>query len=182
MALVACVLADPPPLQDPPPATRPTIIATCASPELGAPIGKQPTDTVGLDFAVCVAIDPNQPLQVRVFVDYGTPTSYLIPQPAPATDAGVGGDDGGTVLVAFHVFASSLGDPTQCHTIELDVATNGWVDLNGVSNVPVVPPGGDRAVWSYEPTGTCAFYDAGSPPPPAADADADADAGDASSE
>ncbi len=155
--LLACVLADPPPIQQLPAESRPVIINTGVTPPLGVVIGAQPSDTEGMAFSVPVQIDPDQALQWRVFVDFATAAT---PSLDSQFDAGPGGN--GTTTVTFTLFGGDLGDPTQCHTIELDVASNGWVPLSqGPSNVPVDPPGGDRVVWNYEPTGNCVFYDAG---------------------
>ncbi|HSQ66281.1 MAG TPA: hypothetical protein VLM85_23825 [Polyangiaceae bacterium] len=169
-ALLACVLADPPPLQQLPPPSRPIIIGSSASPPLGVPISTQPTDQAQLSFAVNVQIDPDQALQYRVFVDYSG-TSGVLAQSGELPGSGA---DGGTP-VAFDIFPVHLGDPTQCHTIELDVATQGWFDPSGPSNVAVSPPGGDSVRWIYQPTGNCNLFDAGlfdagtSPQPDASD-------------
>jgi hypothetical protein len=171
-ALLACVLADPPPLQELPPASRPLIIGSSASPPLGTPIGTQPTNQVSISFAANVQIDPGDALQWRVFVDYGAATGGGLVHHGDTV--GLDGDGGGTP-VTFDIFASDLGDPTRCHTIELDVATKGWTDTNGQNNVPVQPPGGDTAVWMYQPTGNCNVFDAGPSPQPDADASDGAD-------
>ena len=180
-ALLACVLADPPPLQELPPPMRPVIVHPSVDPPLGV-IGLQPDNAPPMKFSVPIQVDPNETLQWRVFIDLHRTTS-----PPPALlkfsfDQGVGGDGGTTVTFDIN-FAADL-DPTICHTIDFVVA-NLFINNTTFAADPQDPPGGDGAKWTYEPLGNCNVYDAGPMPeagPDASDASDASDAGDGASE
>jgi len=181
-ALLACVLADPPPLQELPPPMRPVINHLGASPPLGEVIGLQPDNAPPMPFSVPIQVDPNETFQWRVFIDLHRTLSSPPALLKFSFDQGVGGDGGTTVTFDIN-FAADL-DPTTCHTIDFVVA-NLFINDTTFAADPQDPPGGDSASWIYEPVGNCNVYDAGPMPEAGPDAsdgsDAD-DAGDGASE
>jgi hypothetical protein len=176
---VACVLADPPPIQNPPTPTRPFILTDSVSPPADQKIVAPPTDTP-LVFSVPVLSDPDQPLTFRVFVDLDQ-TSTLLP-----TKVKSGTDDGGATgeapdagdsvrVLGFQLATSDLIDFSQCHTFTFIVARD-FIEDHPAN--PTDPPGGDQITWFYEPQTDCTTYDAA---PPTYDLDA-GDAGDGATE
>lgn len=173
--VVACVLADPPPILPIPPLTRPVILHDSTSPSLDEKLASLP-----LQFAVPVQVAPDQSLKWRVFVDTD-------PNGPPNTAPITGGiDDGGVLatdptdasvayrLIQFQLAGSEI-DLGSCHTITIVVAYD-FVEL--LPGSPRDPPGGDRATWFYEPTPDCTRYDA-APPFDASVDDGGLDGGDA---
>lgn len=163
--IAACILADPPPLVAIPPITAPNILAASVSPPLDQLITSAPAQT--LSFSVPVETDPNQPLKYRVFVDVDpnvAPTGGGLVK-SESVDGGVlaTGPDASSVVVLpidFTLTSGQLGGLDACHTITLVVAYDFVPTLAGT---PVYPPGGDLAVWRYEPTGSCNYFDAAPP-------------------
>ncbi len=179
-AVGACVLADPPPLEQIPPAVRPLIVHESVSPPLSQKITSAPGGS--LAFGVPVQVDPDQSFKWRVFVDRdpnGDPSTGA-PQAGGADDGGVLGTtapDGDIVGVREIDFplTSSQVDFSVCHTITIVVAQDFEQFFPAK---PVDPPGGDSVTWFYEPVGDCSYFDAA---PPTSDAAPDV-AGDGADE
>lgn len=173
--IAACVLADPPPLVQIPPPTRPVILHDSVSPPLDQKLLAPPGQS--LDFVVPVQVDPDQAVQWRVFVDLDPNGSPNIgPTTGGVDDGGVLGTtpaEGGSIAVREEHFSLTAGqiDLGACHTITFVVAYS-FQPLLPAS--PVDPPGGDRATWFYEPMGDCTYFDA-APPTDAGTADGPAE-------
>jgi hypothetical protein len=170
-AIVACVLADPPPIQTPPPLQAPFIITGSVTPPPLEKIRANPPcpNGAGSDcFVVPVMVDPNAAVAWRVFVD-------LDPKGAPAPSFIESGQDDGGVLgvtgeagtgvrnISF-ALTPTTWDPTQCHTFTFVVAYGFTDSAGGDFARPVTPPGGDSVTWFYEPVSDCSFFDAGTFP------------------
>src|ERR1022692_4901011 len=70
--VIACVLADPPPLVTPPPVTRPVIVSESVTPRLDKKILAPSTTGSTITFNVPVEVDPTQAIVWRVFQDLDT--------------------------------------------------------------------------------------------------------------
>jgi hypothetical protein len=158
---VACVLADPPPLANPPAPGAPKILSGSVSPPLAQKILAPPPNTP-LDFSVPVEATPSVSLTFRVFIDW-VATSTSAPSISVTDDGGATGalpDSGDSVRVFDFKIPPSQGvDFSVCHTITFFVA---YAFQPNSPSVPV-SPGGDQATWYYEPVSDCTF-DNGAPP------------------
>ena len=171
-AVGACILADPPPLEQIPPLVRPLIVHESVSPSLSQKITSAPGGQ--LSFGVPVQVDPDQSFKWKVFVDRdlnGDPLNGA-PQDTGADDGGAlgttapDGDIVGVRVVDFSLTSSQLNFGL-CHTITIIVAQ----DFEPLAPAkPVDPPGGDSVTWFYEPVGDCSYFDAA---PPTGDAGPD---------
>lgn len=151
-ALVACIIADPPPEQLHPPTRRPTIVHAAVSPPLSAPFG----DPIPDEFVVPVQLsDPRVPFKWRLFIDFDPITN---PEGSLAqTGTGAGTPTSADLqIVTFSVDRQALQG--ACHTIEFVVA------LDFESTHGADPAGADSVTWRYEPQGNfagCTPFDAG---------------------
>jgi len=168
---VACVLADPPNIEQIPPPQQPFIITGSVSPPLDQPIGALPSSVQSLSFAVPVETDPDETLQWRVFID--DDTSYVI-SASGSEDGGVMATAPGEAGVGYRVIQFSLQasvaiDFSACHRFKVVVAYAFANQLScaacgsAPSDQPAYPPGGDTATWFYEPISDCNIYDAAPP-------------------
>jgi hypothetical protein len=181
---VACILADPPPLDQPPPQSRPVIISEEVQPPLDQKIGAPPTGVSSLTFTVAVLADPGEPLTWWLLQDFDSvrDTARLSWRAPP--DAGTQPliDNDASQSVQQLSMTVQPSDLEQCHTFTLVVAAAapGFETNSNAVAVPVYPPGGDRVTWWYQPidTDTCAYFDAA---PPTFQPDG-GDAGDGASE
>ena len=165
-AVTACILADPPPIQEIPPPSAPRIIGESVTPPLNEKLTALP-----LEFVVPVEADTDETLQWRVFI--GDNVNATI---GAAEDGGVlatDPNDAGTSVrvISFQAAALSL-DVTQCTKITIVVA----YDFGQSPSSPRNPPGGDQETWFYEPIPDCTLDDA-APPFDAAVSDAGLDGG-----
>ncbi len=164
----ACILADPPPELVVPGHRRPAIVTMSVRPVLSEKIRSVADIPPPAGMAAFVEVDPDVPLEWRVFVD-GEVKRFGTVQPQPQTALA----EAGTVdtrTITFGLDPTDGVDDSACHVIQLSVALAFTAD-----NKPVEPPGGDTAYWFFEPV-DCALFDAG-PVPDAGDA---GDGGDAS--
>jgi len=158
-AAVACVLADPPPIDPLPPATRPTILTDIVAPLPGR-LTSQP-----VIFTIPVAVDPNQTMQWRVFQDLDpTINAPWVGALNVTDDGGVTdfADAGNAVRVVSDPFNGL--DFSTCHTFTFVVAFA--FDTTTFSK-PADEPGciscGTRVDWTYEPVSDCTYDDAAPP-------------------
>jgi hypothetical protein len=163
-AVIACVLADPPPIVTPAPQEPPRILVESVTPPPGQVLKTSPPCTNLTDcFVVPVSVDLNASIKWRVFID-------LDPTGTPQQFQG-NTDDGGVLAVlpdagpgirtlTFNPQQSPNFDPTQCHVITFIVAYDFFVD----DFAKPLPPGGDSVYWFYQPNSDCSFYDAGALP------------------
>ena len=166
-AVIACVLADPPPIVNPAPQDAPEILTLSVSPPTTHKLKTAPPCTTVTDcFVVPVKVDPNAAVKWRVFVDLD-PTGLPTQSPAISQQ-----DDGGVLAVAsdagpsIRTFSFSLNqnvqfDPTQCHTITFIVAYDFFPDD---FSKPFPAGLGSSVTWVYEPVDDCTAYDAGALP------------------
>jgi hypothetical protein len=160
-AVIACVLADPPPIVTPAPQEPPRILVDSVTPPPGQIVKTIPPCTNLTDcFVVPVAVDLNASIKWRVFID-------LDPTTAPQVFYG-GDNDGGVLAVApdagagirtisFNPQAITTFTASDCHVITFVVA----YDFFPEDFAKPLPPGGDTVTWFYQPTQDCTFYDAG---------------------
>ena len=175
VAILACVLADPPVIEQPPPASRPLIIHDSVTPRLDQKLLAPPNAAAGIAFDVPVLADPTTKLAWAVFEDLDTtapnaPILHSLPD-----DAGLQGlpiIDGGEAIrnIGFSLLASNGVDFSGCHKITFIVGTG---FNSNASTQPLDPPGGDSVTWWYEPVSDCSFYDAAPPTDAAASDGAD---------
>jgi hypothetical protein len=162
---VACVLADPPPIVTPPPQSPPSIVAKSVTPSLFKTLQSAMPCAGGSGsdcFVVPVTIDPNASVKWRVFVD-------LDPTGSQGQDSIASGQDDGGVLgvtpdagpnvrsFTFGIGPQTPIDLTQCHTFTFIVAYDFYPD----DFSKPLPPGGDYAIWFYQPIANCNYYDGG---------------------
>jgi len=165
-AALACVLADPPPVDPLPPPSRPTILSDIVTPRLDQKLTSQP-----VAFDIPVAVDPSQSIKWRVFQDL---------DPAVNTQF-VGGldvtDDGGVTLPDTGNAVRVIDDPfngldfgSQCHTFTFVVAVDfdptifaRPADIVGSNGDVVCASCGDQVTWFWQPVADCNFDDAAPP-------------------
>ncbi len=164
---VACVLADPPPIDPPPPELQPFILYGSVSPPASLKITAPPTN-VPLTFTVPVLASVSAGVTFRVFVDLD-PTSSATPFKlfSVTDDGGATGETPDADNESTRVFTFSIGSSTPidfgtCHSFTFVVAGSKGFEDNA-SALPIDPPGGDQITWFYEPITDCTFYDAGPP-------------------
>jgi hypothetical protein len=170
--IVACILADPPPIATPPPTTRPIIDNDLTTPRpgrLGAADVSVVAGVAQLTFVVVIAVDPdnaNEQLTWRMLREYDPNMQNVgIPLAATTDEAGVTGQtimDGGEALriVTLTISEADNIDFSTCHTFTF-VAATGW-EGNALAT-PLNPPGGDSVTWTYEPLADCSASDAAPP-------------------
>jgi hypothetical protein len=163
-AVIACVLADPPPIVTPAPQEPPQILVDSVTPPPGQILKTMPPCTNLTDcFVVPISVDLNASIKWRVFVD-------LDPTTAPQGFYG-GDNDGGVLAVApdagpgvrtitFNPQAITTFTASECHVITFIVA----YDFFPEDFAKPLPPGGDTVYWFYQPNNDCTFYDAGALP------------------
>jgi hypothetical protein len=160
---VACVLADPPPIQQPASLDRPIILTDSVSPPLDQKITAPPTGTP-LTFSVPVRVSPDQSVKYRVFVDLQQSATSFDKLISVTDDGGATGtlpDAGDSVRALGFQFPSSTPiDFGACHTFTFVVA---YDFIDNQSPNPIDPPGGDQVTWFYEPIADCTYYDAAPP-------------------
>jgi hypothetical protein len=163
-AAVACVLADPPPIDNLPPPTRPTILTDIVYPSPYQKLTSPPAS-----FNIPIAVDPNQPITWRMFEDLNPliNTSYV--SGLDVTDDGGATDqaDAGNAIRDESIDNPSTTtelDFTQCHTFTFVVAFA--FDPTTFSK-PITVPGcvscGTSVTWVYEPVSDCSLFDAAPP-------------------
>jgi hypothetical protein len=165
-AVLACILADPPPIVNPAPQEPPHILVESVTPPPGQILKTNPPCSNVTDcFVVPVTVDLNASIKYRVFSDLDTTGS------GTQTAVISGSDDGGVLAVgpeasvgvrtlSFSLQQNLNFDPTQCHVITFVVAYDFFAD----DFSRPLPPGGDSVFWVYQPNGDCTFYDAGALP------------------
>jgi hypothetical protein len=162
-ALIACILADPPPIIETH-QEAPEIQTLSVSPPTNQVLKTLPPCTNTMDcFVVPVLVDPNAAVKWRVFSDLdptGSPTQFPIRQDQDDGGVlGVAGDAGAGIRNITFSLNQNLGfDPTQCHTITFIVAYDFFPDD---FSKPLPPGFGSTVSWRYEPLDDCTFYDAG---------------------
>ncbi len=166
-AVIACVLADPPPIVTPALPQAPEILSLSVTPPPSQILKTDPCTNVQDCFVVPVLVDPNLAVKWRVFRD-------LDPNNAAQGFVLNGQDDGGVLGVtneagpSVRTFTFSLQqnlqfDPTQCHTITFIVAFD-FFDSAGDFSKPSPIGVGSSVTWYYKPLEDCSFYDAGALP------------------
>ncbi len=160
-AAVACVLADPPPIDPLGPPTRPTILTQSVAPPAGQYLTADP-----VNFQVPVSVDPDQPVTWRVFQDLAVGSTADPIAGLDNTDDGGTTDlaeAGNTVRVITFSLPTSL-DFSTCHRFKFVVAAA--FDLS-VPSAPAdltnCPSCGDEVTWYYQPVPDCMFDDAAPP-------------------
>ena len=165
--VLACILADPPPIVNPPPQEAPEIQTLSVTPPLSQilktnpPCTNAPTDC----FVVPVLVDPNATVKWRVFIDLDETGLGTQSEAISATDdggvLGVTSEAGPSIRTfSFSLTQTPLFDPTVCHTITFIVAYD-FFDSQGDFWKPLPPGLGSSATWFYQPVDDCTFYDAG---------------------
>jgi hypothetical protein len=171
IAVLACVLADPPPIVTPEPQEPPRILVESVTPPPGQLLKTNPPCSNLTDcFVVPVSVDLNASIKYRVFVDLDTTGAATQIEAINNTDDGgvlaVPPDAGpGVRTLSFSLQQNPNFDPTQCHVITFIVAYDFFVD----DFWKPLPPGGDTIYWFYQPNNDCTFYDAGALPEAGAD-------------
>ncbi|MDB4946450.1 MAG: hypothetical protein JWP97_5984 [Labilithrix sp.] len=165
----ACVIAQP--SGDIPrlPATRPIILEATLVPSASAILREFPTL---LSLQVELA-DPSVSVASATFIDYNPLTGEGLVE-AP-TSWPFNGNDPGERTRRLNISIPPPADLSRCHTIEVVVALTLNARDGKSAHTPEEPPGGDIAVWFYNPNGdsVCPSLDGGVD----AGSDADAEAG-----
>jgi hypothetical protein len=163
MGISGCITAPPPELPALP-QQEPTILQNDVRPAVNEDLTTLPPDDVFI-----VPIVPGRPdpsVQVNVYVDFDPGSDNLNGNATPAAYShlfGVTPDtvDGGIYSIRFSLGPNQLGDPRQCHWIELLVtaSTESFESLS--SHTPNVFS--DSVSWHYvpDPLAGCFQFDAG---------------------
>jgi hypothetical protein len=168
LAVISCIIAEPP--TDPPrlPPSRPTIVRGDVIPSASQVLGRLPPK-----FIVPVELfDPTVTFEWALWVDFN-----------PATGAGLeffgtSEFEQANTVGRVRSIEASFGlppDDDRCHVIEVIVALR-FAGQQGTGAHAPLDPGGDVVTWFYNPSGDlsgCPVLDAGLEPlPPDSGADA----------
>jgi hypothetical protein len=159
-AAIACVLADPPPIDPLPPATRPTILTDIVAPRPDQRLTSEP-----VTFTIPVAVDPNQTIEWRMFMDLD-PVNNTV-QAMDVTDDGGVTDlaDAGNAVRVITISQPFTGlDFSACHTFTYVVAFHfDGTTFSKPEDVPGCVSCGTSVTWFYEPVSDCTYDDAAPP-------------------
>jgi hypothetical protein len=157
---VACVLADPPPIDPLGPPTPPTILTDIVTPRPEQLLTSQP-----VSFTIPVAVDPNQAMEWRLFEDLDpvANTPYIMDE----TDDGGVTDfaDAATTIRVVTINHPFTGlDLTTCHWFTFVVAFGfDTATYSKPANVAGCYSCGTSVSWRFEPIPDCNYDDAAPP-------------------
>ncbi len=159
--VVACVLADPPPIGQTGTPDPPVILGPSVLPPLDQLITAPPTSTP-LTFSVPVRVTPDLPVKYRVFQNLVQSTPSFERLISVTDDGGATGtlpDSGDSIRLLDFQLPSSTFDTSVCATFTFVVA---YDFLDNQSPNPD-SRGGDQVTWFYQPIADCTYYDAAPP-------------------